>query len=320
MLKEHWNLIAKHLAKETNDSEEAELRKLIKEYPSIEKVIDDSKLAWNAVMPNAKNYNKKRIETLIDIKINTAQKIERKRKINYFLKIAAVFIGLIALTFLVNNEYNRTVYYSNNTNEIKKIVLPDNSVVTLNKNAQIAYGKSIFRDFNREVELKGEAFFSIEKDKSGKQFTVQTSYFKITVLGTEFNVRDDEASASVMLTKGSIRMHDFSNKLIDPTVLKVGEIAIYNKENKDLQIKKTNKAIYTAWLSNKLNFDDFTMPELVEMIKLRYGKTLVIEDKTLTSKRISGSAPADNLDLVIEALAAIFETDIVQKGDSIILK
>jgi len=320
MLEKHWNLIAKHLAKETNDSEEAKLRELIKEYPSIEKVIDESKLGWSAVMPNAKSYNKKRIETLIDIKINTAQKIEREHKINYYLKIAAVFIGLMFLTFLFNNEYNRTVYYSNNTNELKTIVLPDNSVVTLNRNAQIAYGKSIFRDFNREIELEGEAFFSIKKDKSRKKFVVQTNDFNITVLGTEFNVRDDEVCTSVMLTEGSIQMNSFSNEKINPTILKVGEIAIYHKKNKDLQIKTTNKKIHMAWLSNKLNFDDFTMSELVEMIKLRYGKTLVIENKMLLNKRISGSAPADNLDLVIKALITILETDIVQKQDSIILK
>ncbi|MEN8121710.1 MAG: FecR domain-containing protein [Bacteroidota bacterium] len=320
MLENNWNLIAKHLAKETNDSEEAELNNLIKENPSVKKIINDSKVALGIVMPSSKSYNKKRIKTLIDLKIIAAQKIERRHKINSFLKIAAVFTGLAFLTFFFYNEYNRKIYYSNNANELKMIVLPDNSVVTLNKNAQIAYVNSIFRNFNREIELEGEAFFKIEKDKSGKQFIVQTNDFKITVLGTEFNVRDDEVHTSVMLTEGSIQMHDFSNKKINPTILKVGEIAIYHKENKDLQIKKTNKAIHTAWLSNKLNFDDFTMQELVEMIKLLYGKTLVIENKSLLNKRISGTAPADNFNLVIKALIIILETDIIQKQDSIILK
>lgn len=320
MLENIWNLIAKQLANETNDSEREELDKLSKENPSVKKAIDEASEAWNKVTPNSKKYNKKRVQTLLDLKIITAQKIQRRNKINNFLKIAAVFSGLAFLLFTFYSEYNRKAYYANNTNELKEIKLPDNSIVILNKNAQIAYVNSIFRDFNREIELEGEAFFEIEKDENGKQFSVQTNDFKIAVLGTKFNVRNDETYSSVMLTEGSISMQNFSNEKIKPIILKVGEIAIYHKEKKELEIKKTNKAIHTAWMSNKLNFDSFSMPELAEMIKLLYRKTLVIENKQMLTKKISGSAPADDLDLVIEALKIILKAEIIQKQDSIVIK
>ena len=315
-----WNLVAKHLAKETNDIEEEELSKLIKNDPSVKKVVDDSRIVWKGIDDNSKKYNKERIKSLIDKKIKEAEINNRKRRINFMLRVAAVFTGLSFLILITYNEYNRKIYYSNNTNKVKKVVLPDNSVVTLNKNAQIAYNNSIFRDFNRELELEGEAFFEIEKNKKGKLFTVQTNSFKITVLGTKFNVRDEKVYTSVMLTEGSVRMNNFTNKNITPVTLKVGEIAHYDKEKKEITIKQTNKAIYTVWLSNKLNFDDFTMQEFIEMIKLRYNKNIVIENEDILNRRISGSAPADNLDLVIEAFKTILETDIIIKQDSIIIK
>ena len=69
MLENNWNLIAKHLAKEPNEREEQVLNELKQGNPSAKKTLDDSIEAWNAVTPNSKNYNKKRVQTLMGLKI-----------------------------------------------------------------------------------------------------------------------------------------------------------------------------------------------------------------------------------------------------------
>lgn len=320
MLDNIWKLIVKKISKEADKNETNSLKRISEEDLSVKKAFNESQEIWNKVSPNYKNYDKKRIKELIDFKIQNHQIIKRRKKINSLIKLAAVISGLAFILFFSYKEYNRTVTYSNTTNSVKEIILPDNSVVKLNKNAEITHKNSIFRSFDRKISLKGEAFFKITKMSNQKQFIVVTEDFNVTVLGTRFNVRNGKKYTSVMLTEGKISIDNFTNPNINKTNLEIGQIAIYDTQNKKLKVKKTKKIIHTAWLTDKLNFQDFNMKELAELLHLLYGKELIVKNPKLQNKRISGSAPSDDLSLVIEALKIILKAEVIQKQDSIIIE
>jgi ferric-dicitrate binding protein FerR (iron transport regulator) len=63
-------------------------------------------------------------------------------------------------------------------------VLPDSSEIILNADSQLSYSEKNW-DEERNISLKGEAFFKVAK---GKKFTVTTDQGTVTVLGTQFNV------------------------------------------------------------------------------------------------------------------------------------
>ena len=65
--------------------------------------------------------------------------------------------------------------------ESRVIELPDGSTASLNANTTISYSE----DWNRELTLKGEAFFEVTE---GEKFLVKTSIGDVEVLGTSFNV------------------------------------------------------------------------------------------------------------------------------------
>jgi ferric-dicitrate binding protein FerR (iron transport regulator) len=71
--------------------------------------------------------------------------------------------------------------------ERKKIMLPDSTEVHLNSGSSLVYNKD-FGNKNREVWLKGEAFFEVTKDAS-HPFLVNTKRMMVKVLGTVFNVK-----------------------------------------------------------------------------------------------------------------------------------
>lgn len=65
--------------------------------------------------------------------------------------------------------------------------LPDGSKVWLNSGSYLKHPQKFTGD-TRTVELDGEAYFSVQKDKS-KRFIVNTPFdLKAEVLGTEFNI------------------------------------------------------------------------------------------------------------------------------------
>lgn len=87
-----------------------------------------------------------------------------------------------------------------------QLALPDGSRIWLNANSTLRY-PSRFTGTYREVDISGEAYFSVQKDMD-RPFRVTSNGQTIQVLGTEFNVSaypgDDETRTT--LVEGSVRL------------------------------------------------------------------------------------------------------------------
>ncbi len=95
----------------------------------------------------------------------TNLKVDKNIVLNVWLKVAAgiaLLIGVYGTVSWLFNKDSTSKFYAET---IKDVLLPDSSVVTLNKNASI----EIIDDFmgkERRLALKGEAFFNVKKNKS----------------------------------------------------------------------------------------------------------------------------------------------------------
>lgn len=69
---------------------------------------------------------------------------------------------------------------------IESVSLSDGTTVRMGPNSQLIYPKS-FDGKTRDVELKGQAFFDVAKDRE-RPFTVHTKNMDVTALGTAFEV------------------------------------------------------------------------------------------------------------------------------------
>ncbi len=317
MKEQKGTIITKYLSGEASKEEKEYLFSEINKNKKFKQEFEEFKQIWNSLEKKDADFNKDRIEKLIAHKIYIHKK-QRKNKILYAtLKYAAVFIGLLVISVTIFNDLNRTETIANNTNSIKKIVLPDNTIVTLNKNAEIEYENSSIKGFNRKVKLNGEAFFEVTK-KENQKFVVKTGAYNITVLGTKFNVRTYKNENSVVLSEGKILLNNFK-KTDNRIVMKPGEIVRFNPETNSYILKKINPEIYTSWMKHRLEFDNFSLLELGELLKVRYNKTLIINNENARDKCISGSAPADDVHLIVKALQSIFKSEITEKNDTIII-
>ena len=70
--------------------------------------------------------------------------------------------------------------------DTRTIKLPDGTEVTLNHFSSLTYPEK-FKKKHREVDLKGEAYFEVTKNRE-HPFIVQTESVNVEVLGTHFNV------------------------------------------------------------------------------------------------------------------------------------
>lgn len=104
------------------------------------------------------------------------------------------------------------------------ITLSDGSKVYLNAGSSIQFPKQFSAD-RREVQLTGEAFFDIQSE-ADRPFVVNTANTQIKVLGTTFNVNQEESGKiAVALVSGKVRVNDDKGNQVnlDPSEMLVME-------------------------------------------------------------------------------------------------
>jgi transmembrane sensor len=103
-----------------------------------------------------------------------------------------------------------------------QLKLPDGSKIWLNAASSLKYPANLTSLKERRVELSGEAYFEIAKDRS-RPFIVATDKQEVKVLGTHFNVKDyaDDHSTKTTLLEGSVQVTAEVNP--QPILLKPGQ-------------------------------------------------------------------------------------------------
>ena len=231
----------------------------------------------------------------------------------YWGRYAAVVALLItvATIYQLFFSYNLVVH-STHFGETASITLPDNSTVTLNSNSRLKYHSLWDDNKDREVWLDGEAYFSVVKTDDNQKFYVKSADgLLVEVLGTEFNVTKRKSRTRVVLNTGKIRLNINNPSLKEDIIMLPGELVEFKKTSTSLIRKKVNPELYTSWKCKKLMFEDTRLEEVVLLLEEIYGLKVEVSEPVLLEKRVSGSAPSDNINLLINGLSESFGLSIV---------
>jgi hypothetical protein len=100
---------------------------------------------------------------------------------------------------------------------VRTDTLPDGTVVTLNRQAHIAYltGLKDKKDDGRTIRLEGEAFFAVAPDAS-HPFIVRANDITVRVLGTSFNISSQPGSTEVTVETGAVRVSRAGDSILLP--------------------------------------------------------------------------------------------------------
>lgn len=264
------------------------------------------KEAWKNIstLPAMEKSTKKRIKKNIHLSIkNHPNPITT---IHFYRTVAAVAVVVLLLhagwpffssytSIDVKHPYTVEVPAGNKA----EVRLPDNSIVKLNSASTLSYHYSA--DKKRVVKLNGEAFFSVQKNKT-HPFIVQTGELNIEVIGTTFNVsshRENDIIETALVT-GSIKISPIGDT--QTYILKPNHKAIYSKSKKTLSFIETNTKKETAWLQNTLFFESEPLISVLHKIERWYGVKIKLLCPEFANDLISGSFKNEQLTYVMEAL------------------
>ncbi|UKM64689.2 FecR family protein [Flavobacteriaceae bacterium GSB9] len=276
------DLVKKWLKNELTDDEKQVFEKL-----------DDFELNTR-IVETAKQFKASNVSSVDDFetfknKYETSKDTSTKIKwLKPLFKVAAVLLIAFGVYFYFFSS-GKTIVKTLVAEKIN-IELPDDSQVVLNALSQIEFNKKHWKT-NREIKLNGEAFFKVEK---GSQFKVVTQDGVVSVLGTQFNVKQRDNYFEVTCYEGSVKV---SSRIISQ-VLASGE-AFQMQDNKILNLETTLKT--PQWVDKISSFKDVPFTVVIEELKRQYDIEVSLEDIN-AKRKFTGGFKHDNLN---EALISI---------------
>ncbi|MGB3800860.1 MAG: FecR family protein, partial [Lewinella sp.] len=147
----------------------------------------------------------------------------RKRSATFgpWLAAAAILLLLVAGGLALFSGGEELTTTTTGFAEQKSVALPDGSIVRLNANSSLSYAPDWDDREDREVILRGEAYFEVlPNPTTGQKFLVTTPDLTVAVLGTVFNINSREEETSVFLEEGKIALQlkagDQTEKTMEP--------------------------------------------------------------------------------------------------------
>lgn len=218
------------------------------------------------------------------------------------LSVAAVLlVGLVitsAYVFQMNQFSLRPLeqHVSTSPGSITNFKLPDGTNVWLNSGSEITYSGNFEK--NRELNLKGEAFFDVVKSKN--PFRITTPFGKIKVLGTAFDVKAyADEKFTTTLERGSLEVSSLSGK--EKEVLKPGDQASLS-DNEKLVVKEVDIEEFTSWKDGKLMFVRKSLPEVVKMLERWYNVEIQLEANENKELWFTGTIEKETISEILEII------------------
>ena len=253
-----------------------------------------------------------RLDKLAETRVLPVTKTRSNKR--WWMAAAAVAVIVIVSSSLLLLEFNsKKSAYVTPYGQLEKHELPDGSVVTLNANSSVKIDGEWNDEKDREVWLKGEAFFKVSKTKNKNRFIVHTGQLDVIVTGTQFNVVNRNNKTSVLLTEGSVTILVKDGKQI---MMKPGDFVELGN-NDLLQKKDVNPENIIAWTDKKMVFENTPMEKAAEMIKDIYGVEVELSNEKAREIVLTAVMPNDNLEILLKSIEASMGCKIVKDGNKI---
>jgi len=163
-----------------------------------------------------------------------------------------------------------------------QLTLPDGTQVWLNAASTLRYPIA-FSEKERVVELSGEAYFEVAKDK-GKRFIVSTARESVEVLGTHFNINSytDETFTKTTLIEGSVKVKNSKSGF--SMVIKPGQQAMVSSGLSTVKLKDVDVDEAMAWKKGYFMFDEENLESILRKVSRWYDVDIQYQDSDLKKK------------------------------------
>lgn len=220
------------------------------------------------------------------------EKLPKKQKtIALWKKILIPAAAMIAICLGIVHYTTSEKTIATLASEKTELQLPDGSTVYVNTESTVRYSERNW-DNKRTIHLEGEAYFDVAK---GSTFTVNTPSGTVTVLGTEFNIKQRNKTFEVVCYAGSVAVRFGTEKsILQPK----DKLLILEKSLVSMTKEAT---VQPVWIEGRSVFKSTPYGAVIDALEKQFGvqiQTIQVDQTQL----FTGSFVHDDL---MEALKTI---------------
>lgn len=294
-----------HYLKHPGDAYDSDFESWLKASDANPKLWEEVKLTYllTGELPASFEPNQKKAWANVEKRIDSP--VKRIRLNPALLRVAASIIlftiGALSSWYFFGQRTEQYTEVFSPYGHKTRVVLPDQSVVWLNGNSLLKY----VADFthSREVELTGEALFEVTKNPN-KVFRLQSGDVKVEVYGTKFNFKHyaDDNNAEVALLEGSVGLFNRDQLL---TKMKPGELATFDLNSKQLEIKQEDLDPVTSWSTDELVIENQSFTEVIKYLERWYGVEFSYPDDLRVDQQLTFKVQSESLQEVLSTISHI---------------
>jgi len=199
-----------------------------------------------------------------------------------------------------------------------QVALPDGTKVWLNAASSLRYSLA-FKGNERKVELTGEAYFEVAKDKT-RPFKVHSHGQIVEVLGTHFNINtySNEPTVRTTLLEGSVRVT--SSLTNTSVIIRPGQQSVIRHENNGIKVKNVDTDESVAWKNGYFMFNDEKLESILRKISRWYDVDIQYQNEELRREVFSGTLSRYlNVSQVLKKLELLKSVQFRTEGRKIIV-
>lgn len=309
-------------------------------------------LHWKQADPDEKNtlqlgLNADQAEKLKDrmrqgiqqrIDRDQAKKVKPITHLPAFIWRAAAVLVLICGTGWLYLKMNRELSSPSQVLENKsehplKYTLPDGSIVWLNSKTQLTINPG-FNITDREVRLRGEAFFQVIKNPE-KPFIVEAGQITTRVLGTSFNVKayQEDKQYEVAVMEGKVAVTNnfpesqldrirqvFGNSKSGVVLLPHEKLTLDEQAPMAMQKEPAKITAVTAWKDNRFVFERVPLSEVFKQISRKYNVAFTAENPAVYNCTIRLDISGQSLEMMMKMICQLVDAKYKIDGKQIRIK
>lgn len=248
-------------------------------------------------------------------RLNIPTTFNRDQGLVWKLMIAGAVV-LVILCIREYLQYRAEPTMQTQFGEIKTQQLPDGTGVMLNAHSTLTVNDE-YDNKDREVWLKGEAFFTVKQTPGSRRFVVHAARYDITGTGSTFNVVNRNNDFSVLVEQGSVAIRPNNINTGSETVLQPGEFAVLSNQ----QMLKQPVAVtqLLAWKEKKVFLTNAGLPEVAAFIERYYGMKVVPSANVSMIKTVNGEMPNHNIGVLLHALEVATGYSFTVKNNEVVV-
>lgn len=209
--------------------------------------------------------------------------------------------------------------FSTGIGEQRDTVLADSTRIVLGPMSTL-FVASDYGVRGRDVELAGEAWFQVHHDAE-HPFSVHAAGTITQDIGTEFTVRalTSDTVVRVEVSEGVASLRREGSPMTGAVELRASDIGVLTSGATAVRVER-NKAAQRTWREGQLSFDGAFLSEVIAELRRWYAAPIVLSDPALGTRRFSAPLPARDLTEALDILRLALGVEIVQRGDTVIVR